>query len=365
VTLPPPGSGFALLNAPALLDAPGEWYFDRGSKSVYLLWPASRPAPAEGETEMVVVDPRQRDAPTHADAALAFWGGDQPPPANFTLRISNLTIVRSTGHAVRIVRAPNVTLSRLRLNQPGRSGIYLTEATGQVLVEQSTILNAADNGLLVTASRDVTIRGNTITDAGQVANQRQFATDFNGVRAGGFERIVVSDNEIAGVGFAGIMLAEPASGDPLADRVKIEITKNRIASFCDLLNDCGAIYINGRQKQGAPLASGPRSDKLIAGNQIKMPRGNLDGSPGMTAGKEKVKSGNYIRMIGAVYLDHQASGYDIADNQIAGQYEPYGWRIFNKGVLNSCSRSVASDCAAKGGFTCYNNALDNCNSAPR
>jgi parallel beta-helix repeat protein len=364
-TLPPTGAGVILVDAPALLDAPGEWYFDRASRTLFLAWDSSRPAPSDDDTALVMAGGSTQNAFMHGEAALAFWGTDPAQGGSYTLRVSQLAVVRSAGHTLRIMRAPNVVAARLRINQPGLSGIVIGDASGQVLVENSTILNTADNGVLVTGSRDVTIRGNTITNAGRIANQRQFGMDFNGIRAAGFARIGIAANTIADTGYAGIMLAEPTADDPLARRVQIEITGNRLSLFCDLLNDCGAIYINGRQKKEPPQDSGSRSAKVITGNQIKSPVGNMDGTPagGGQSGDGKSRNGSYVRMVGAVYLDHQASGYDIHDNQVSGLYEPYGWKIFNKGVLNSCSRSVAASCASKGGYACYNDALDKCNAA--
>ena len=67
-------------------------------------------------------------------------------------------------------------------------------------------------------------------------------------------------------------------------------------------------------------------------------------------------------MVGAIYLDHGASGYNVVDNHVQGHYEPYGWRIFNKGVLNGCSRKDVEACiVSNGGYKCYTRALDRCN----
>lgn len=361
--LPPAGAGIILVDTPALLDAPGEWYFDRAAKTLFLGWDSSKPGPSDDETAIVMTSTNAQAAFTHGEAAVAFWGGDQAQGGNYTLRIGHLAVVRSAGHAVRIMRAPNVVVDKLRVNQPGLSGIAIGDASGQVVVADSTILNTADNGVLVTGSRDVTVRGNSITDAGRVANQRQFGMDFNGIRAAGFSRIQVVDNTVTDTGYASIMLAEPAADDPLARKVQIEVTGNRLSLFCDLLNDCAGIYINGRQKKDPPEETGLRSAKIITGNQFKSPVGNMDGTPAGVGqrGDPKSRNGSYVRMVGAVYLDHQASGYDIHDNQVAGLYEPYGWRIFNKGILNSCSRSTAASCISGGGYTCNTAALDKCN----
>jgi hypothetical protein len=364
-TLPRGGFGYVLVNDLAFLDSPGEWYFDRASRMLYLGWNASASAPSVEATSVSFASDSGGDFFTHGDAAISFLGNGPEKSDKYRLLISDLTVVHSVGHGIRIQRAPSVALTNLRVNQSGRSGIAISDVSGVAEVAVSTVLNAADNGILLSSAKDIVIRGNTITDAGRLVNQKQFGMDFNGVRAGGFSRAVVSDNIISETGYAGVMLAEPDAKDSLDMSVAIDVSNNTVSDFCTLLNDCAAIYINGRQKKEPPSQGTSPSPKRIVGNNISSPIGTLDGLPGPSA-TGKSKSGAFVRMVGAIYLDHLASGYDISGNRVSGVYEPYGWRIFNQGVLNSCTRDVASECVSnRGGYKCYSDALDKCNTPPR
>ncbi len=365
-SLPIPGFGFLLVNSLSFLDSHGEWYFDRGSRILYLAWDAAMAgSPSADSASLVFASAKGGEYFTHADAGLSFWGNAAEKADRYKLSISNLTIVRSAGHAIRTYRAPNVSVTDVRVNQSGQSGIAVGEIGGRAEVLRSTILNSASNGIFVSLSSEVVLHDNKIFDSGQLANQEQFGMDMNGVRAGSFARISIARNEIVGSGYAGVMLSEPAAGDALAYSVGIDVSGNKISAFCKMLNDCGAIYINGRQKTGDVPSAAERSVKRIIGNEIKSPIGNMDGAPGRAEGGEfsNAKNGAFVRMLGAVYLDHRAGGYDIADNRITGDYQPYGWRIFNKGVQNSCSRALIKECSTKGeGYSCYTPHLEACNS---
>ena len=107
----------------------------------------------------------------------------------------------------------------------------------------------------------------------------------------------------------------------------------------------------------------PSNGKRVSGNRISEPIGNLDGLPvrGNDQSRAKGKSGDFKRIVGAVFLDLGASDYDVAGNDIRGRYVPYGWRIFYQGAMNSCSRGSIEDCSARGGPECYTRELDRCN----
>jgi hypothetical protein len=206
------------------------------------------------------------------------------------------------------------------------------------------------------------VRDSGFSAVGQLANQRRLGMDMNGIRASGFESLAIVQNQIAGVGYAGIMLAE--SAETGAPRQQVEVADNRIDGFCQRLNDCGAIYVNGRDKTASPDVG--NGDKRIVGNVIAAPGGEVDGTPGqhLTAPESQRRTGAFTRYVAAVYLDHRASGYDVSGNRISGHYEPNGWRLSNAGLMNACSRAEARRCVAagSGAYRCYTAPLDGCNS---
>jgi hypothetical protein len=363
-TLPPAGYGFVLLNSPAFMDSSGEWYYDKSSRSLYILWDADS-GPLAQQTQLVFSSPADSDKFVHEDAALSFWGNPNGKDDSYTLSISHLAIGHSAGHGVRVFHVPRLSLVDITVEHPHQSGIAVHGVQESVEIIASSVIDAPGNGITVSSAKVVRIESNRLSRTGYIANQDRFDMDFNGIRAGGFQSILVARNEITAAGYAGVVLSEPlATRQDDSDIAMIEVVDNHISDFCRLLNDCGAIYIDGHQNGGSKAKLGPVTTKRISGNDIRIPGGNLDGAPGFYASpnEPKSKNGESVRMVGGVYLDHGASGYDIYHNKVAGKYEPYEWRIFNRGLFNSCNRNKVTECGdTKSAYQCYTKALDGCN----
>jgi hypothetical protein len=364
--LPIAGYGFALFGSAAFLDSPGEWYFDRGNRMLYLAWDptAQHGPPATGRSAITFASPPGYDFHTHEDAGVAIWGNPHQPDGRYTVSISRLTVVHAARDAIRAYWVPNVRVTNVHVSQPGQGGIALYEVSGRAEVAESIVSDVPNNGITASTVGELLIRDNTISACGTIANQKRFGMDLNGIRAAGFASATIVNNVIEGSGYAGVMLAEPSASHPDHSKPDIEIADNRLSRFCALLNDCGAIYVNGKQKLSGSAPFAVVATKRIIRNEVELPLGNLDGVPGRQAVRDPAvdKSGAFVRMVGAVYLDHGASGYDITGNRVAGSYEPYGWRVFNKGSLNTCSRAVADQCLRHGdGYRCYTKSLDECN----
>jgi hypothetical protein len=343
------------MNSLAFLDSAGEWVFDRRTRMLYLAWNAASAAPRADETGIVFA------APTTAEreAGVSFSGAD----GRYGLALSRLIVSGSAGHGVRIERAADVRIADLTVERPGQGGLAIVNVAGSAQVQRVHVRQAPDNGVMFRSVRTVVLRDSFISNSGRVANQRRFGMDMNGVRASGFESVSISNNRFESSGYAGVMLGEPPAGDTVNERLQVEVVDNRIFGFCGALNDCGAIYVNGRGKP-PPSGPAPGSVKRISNNEIALPAGHLDGIPGerFRTAPADGKNGTYVRFVGAIYLDHQASGYEISGNRISGDYEPYGWRVSNAGRMNACSRADAVRCTAEGdGYACYTAQLSRCN----
>jgi hypothetical protein len=367
-SLPSSGYGFILLNSPAFLDSRGEWYFDRANRTLYLMWDKTDP-PAAKETQITYSTPASADKSKHEDAALSVWGNAKSSGDSYQVDISHLTIRHSAAHGLRVLNVPNLRVAHLTVEQPRESGIAVHGVIGRVEIASSTVVDAPGNGITVSSAKIVRIEGNRLSNLGQIANQTQYGMEFNGIRASGFQTAYIARNSVARVGYAGLMLSDPpaASGDA-AQPLAIDIVDNVISDFCRLLNDCGAIYINKRLNASNKETTSPGTIRRISGNEISLPGGNLDGAPGlaMPAVSSNPTSGAYVRMVGAVYLDHSASNFDVHGNKVAGKYEPYGWRVFNKGLFNACNRQEMIACGqTKAAYQCYTQGLDKCNSVSR
>ncbi|MCP5416486.1 MAG: right-handed parallel beta-helix repeat-containing protein [Chromatiaceae bacterium] len=362
-----PGFGVLLLHGVGALDQADEWFYDAGSKRLFVV--ARRGTHPDELAEQLFIalrDPAGKDP--DADAGLSFGPAGKARASGLNLVIRQLEIVAAAGSALRIHRVGRVEIAQNLIRSPAEHGILASEI-GRLEVVDNEISDTGNNGIQVRDSSVLEIRGNRIRNAGHIGNQPQLTMQFNGIRAAGFTRADIRDNRIDGVGYAGIMLAERgAFKDAAAAPPQLVIAGNTITHFCQMLNDCGAIYINGGGKdRKQPMPVIPGIEKRIVNNRIADPEPNLQGLPaGLAIPAEAGKrSGARVRMVGAVYLDHRASGYDIRGNSVQGLYTPYGWNVFNGGIENACSRQSAAQCkAGPKASRCYTQALFECNTVP-
>ncbi|MCB1849776.1 MAG: right-handed parallel beta-helix repeat-containing protein [Gammaproteobacteria bacterium] len=362
-----PGFGALLLHGAGTLDQVDEWFYDAGSKRLFVV--ARRgvhPDELDEQLYIALRNPSGKD-PT-ADAGLSFAPAGKARAPGLNLIIRQLDIVAAAGSAMRIHRVGHVEIAQNLIRSPAEHGIQAIEI-GRLNVVDNEISDTGNNGILVRESSVLEIRGNRIRNAGHIGNQPQLTMQFNGIRAAGFTRADIRDNTIDGVGYAGIMLAERgAFEDAAAAPPQLVIAGNTITHFCQMLNDCGAVYINGGGKDlKKPAPVSPGIEKRIVNNRIADPEPNLQGLPAglATPAEAGKRSGARVRMVGAVYLDHRASGYDIRGNSVQGLYTPYGWNVFNGGIENACSRQSAAQCKAGSKAShCYTQALFECNTVP-
>jgi Right handed beta helix region len=363
--LPRPGYGYLLVNHVALLDGHGEWFHDRAKRVLLLAWDDKKHGALDTQDTLLV-----RDRATSAErlmfqgAGIALWADPKTAAGSaLKVRISGIQVQRTAGDGIRVLNVPHVEVVDVGILQAALHGIVVHGAAESATVRGTRINGTPGNGIQVSASPFVVLEDNRISRAGQIANQERLGMDFNGIRVGGFREVSVLRNEIDTTGFAGIMMSEaiPISDDQ-PQALTVQVRDNTISTFCVHFNDCGAIYINGRRR-GRPDLKVVEGTRVVQGNRIMDPRATLNGLPGNTqAAYSSVANGMTHRMVGAIYLDHGASGYDVVDNRVQGHYEPYGWRIFNKGVLNGCSRKDVEACiTSNGGYKCYTPALDRCN----
>ena len=359
-----PGYGFVLFDSPAVLNAPGEWWFDAGSRQLYLVSDAAGAAALNREVRVSLADDRRDDT-----AALSVSPKGEGMVA-VQVRITGLDVMHGAGNGILVERLSGVELDRVTVTTPADNGISVSRVE-RARIARATVRDTASNGVLALDVADLQLTGSSILGAGRLGLQQQLTMQFNGVRASRFTRIVIEGNQIDGVGYSGILLAERGAFE---DRGKVqpavEIVGNKIANFCRLLNDCGAIHINGGRRGERVTPDDLKAiPKKIEGNQIADPQPLLAGLPvaDQNRGKAADNSGAWRRMVGAVYLDHGSSGYDVRRNTVAGSYTPFGWHVVNGGIENACDRDSARQCrigAVGARASCYVKAVSTCNDAP-
>lgn len=144
-----------------------------------------------------------------------------------------------------------------------------------------SITNFKDNGIIIEGASNVEVSENHISFIHSSGwNKAAILIIQHGPRA------VVKDNLISNVGYAGIAAAASVDGDLR----NIQIKNNQIIDACTSVDDCGAIYVSGRTKYNGGL---------ISNNIIKL-------------------SSSGRSLVSAIYLDDNASFFNVEDNAIKG-----------------------------------------------
>lgn len=358
-----PGFGVMFVHGASALDRPGEWFYAPGARKLFLAVAEGTKAEALAAEVGLALDRGNRGS----TPALTFEAQRRGKAAGLTLVVRHLEISGSAGPGLFVRGLGAVDIRKIAVHDVAEHGV-VADGVDRVSIVDNDIARTGNNGVLVTDVSTLEIRGNRISRAGRIGIQPQLTMQFNGIRAAGFGRADIRENEISDVGYAGIMLAERGSFAAGSGKAQLVIAGNRISRFCQMLNDCGAIYINGGGKgRDKPAPVDASIEKRIVNNSVSDPEPNLQGLPaGEAAGSApRNKTGAWVRMVGAVYLDHGASGYDIRGNTVDGLYTPYGWSVFNGGIENACNREVVTQCkSGPKAYRCYTDQLGQCNQAP-
>lgn len=299
-SLPSADYGFYLRGSTLLLSVAGEWAYDSASKHVYYL-SNSADAPAAHLTELAF---------ENGSAALDSGLNVDVSSSQTDIHISNVNVMTASGDGIRVVAGKSVTITNSTVSGNEESGIKIYSMTGHVKIENSRISSHPVNGIILSKiAGESLVLGNDLLSNGFLSHQTALGYDMNGIRAGTSNlRVVIDNNNIRNSGFAAV---SAAAGNHL-----ITISKNRIYDACLWLNDCGAIYINGKGQS--------RNDShRIVGNQIYRGKGFLPGS-------NKVEPSAK-----AIYLDHAAAGFVVAQNFIEGTDSTNGAIFVHAGNNNN------------------------------
>ncbi|OHX37585.1 hypothetical protein BJL95_13510 [Methylomonas sp. LWB] len=269
------GRRFYLRNLRALLNMPGEWYYDRQAKEVILIPPEKGGINSSPNTAIVSVLPNLLIADHIAN--VSFKG---------------LKFKHSDDTAVIVKNASNVLFDGEEISQTGSKGLEIKNGQ-RVTLANSTIHDTGTQGVVISggdrtllqSSRHL-VRNNHIHHTGQTLLMSRPAIEISGVG------IVVQNN----------LLEFGASNALILNGNEHLIEKNEIHDFCLQAADCGAIY-SGR-------------DWSARGNIIRYNYLHEVIGYGMksvdTANNQAVyQSPNYSM---GVYLDDGASGFDVSGN---------------------------------------------------
>lgn len=248
--VPPPsgygiqdGWGYFVQNHPATLDQPGEWAFDPTTKSIQLYDATGNP------NDQTLTATALEQAVELANAAYV------------TLR--NLRVTQAIRANVAVESGSNLVFSNLDITNAGGDGITIGGSGHTILIENSRIGPANNNGVTVGAYPNVTVRGNTLRHVGVDAGRSQNNDgQGNGLASLAEQTMLIEDNVIDSIGYNGISFTGGTT-----------IRHNLISNFCLTKSDGGGLYTwNGNQAN--------RADSHLLANVIFNGRGAPEGTPG-------------------------------------------------------------------------------------
>jgi parallel beta-helix repeat protein len=267
------GSGFILEGKRWMLDAPGEWYYDVGTKG------------------------------------LLIWTPDGTSPANFS---GMEAAVRDYGLTVKW--AKNVRIERIRVEQQAQDGIRLIE-TPNAVISDVVALHVKEHGISVVTAADVTIKNAWVLDAGRrgiLARETPNIQVLNNIVQdnGGFGRIEDTDSavDVLGVGalIKGNLIERSASvGIHFANRPNVVIEDNTIYQPCLRFTDCGGIY-TWTATAPTPPVTAYVARAMVRNNIIVSSRSNLEGC-----------GYSCKNLATGIYLDDMSSGATLQGNTIS------------------------------------------------
>jgi hypothetical protein len=273
-----PHPRYAIENAPALLDSPGEWYLDQGS-GVLSYWPV------EGETleEAEIIAPRLQ-------SLLVVQGDEAAARPLRNLRFERITFahcawrlpprgyaesqatMHGTRHgepnsaselipaAVMLDAAESCSFEQCRFQHLGGTAVWFRRACKNNRLAKCRISDVAGNGVNI-GEPQVNVPSQQAIAAGRALNpvSQGNAIVFNriercgalyhgavGVWVGMAKATEVSSNEIRDLPYTGVSVGWNWSKIPTVCEGNL-ITSNHIHHVVQLLSDGGGIYTLGRQ----------------------------------------------------------------------------------------------------------------------
>lgn len=265
------GWGYFLMGQQWMLDSPGEWHYDITSKQLFLWMPNSLAPASPVQVSQLA-----------AGVSLA---------STKYITLDNLQI-QKTGIGINAGLSTGIVVQNVRIEDTAGSGIFLAGSIGaQVLAS-----NIARTGRDAIAGVDPTsgiamgmvVSNTVITDSAVLRSGNAIVSlpvpSLAAISAGGAATLTL--NQIAGSAYHGIR----ASG-------KSTISNNVVDGACQILDDCGGIYLFGISTQGT----------TITGNIVSNLPGNLSGRP----------AGSTVQSEG-IYLDDHAHDMTVSGNTVSG-----------------------------------------------
>ncbi len=262
---------FFLNNHLDFLTAPGEWYFDSGTNTLYVWTPNS-------------------DSPANYTVRASIHENNVLMPNRSYITLKDLELKHASLSSIEANNqvgqsSSNITIDNVDVSNPNGHGIWMTRTS------YSKVLNSSINGCV---SMGILITNPNISDTGHILIQDNEITDiaeFKDIGASGsisdlnesvgiFTRVnnaTIKYNRLENIGYIGIY---PRGQNGL-------VQYNYVKNFCQTLNDGGGIYVwrgNNGTDPNPDITSGTIIEYNIVDNSNKIGDDGYNRTPTNSSG---------------------------------------------------------------------------------
>ena len=291
------GSRYFLFNAPSLLDATGEWFYNPSGNTVSFKAPSgfTGGGVTAGSLDHVI---------SVANAS------------NITIGGLTLTDTVSTGTGLSLNNATGVTVTGVTIANTG-VGIHVSGNSTKDQIYGSEIRNTDQSGIrLDPGSGFVTVSGNWIHDVGQLDTTGS-GIWFTGASDDSFTHNLIQNTAAFGIGGGSVVGASDAS-------FRDVISYNQISNANMQNADGGGIMITGQQQS--------LTNDIVSFNDIGH---TLATGTGDQPQLQFLPPADLVSF--GIYLDDYASGVQVTDNVI---HDGIGGILIHSGWNNTVSNNV-------------------------
>lgn len=295
--------GYFLTNKPWMLEQSGGWAYESGQLYVRLA-DDSNPA-----NHLIEISPATGEGITS--------------PNRQYVRIDGLTIKYAGAKGINLTNPIRFTLTNLNVTDSGDTAIavrgYATSAKDSSgnpyeggTIEACTITNSARTGIFTDSHANISILNNRILNTGTVGRPIR---SYGAIWVLTADNDVIQNNQIENSGYIGIRVQRQEGV-----RQNALVKNNIVENSCSVIDDCGAIYIQGHG--GARVPELPTQYSKIVGNLVL----NSIGNPAGRGDKRGSAQG--------IYLDDYTNQVEVLSNTIVNA----DWGIFLHNAFNNTIR---------------------------
>jgi hypothetical protein len=314
-----PGYGYFYKNHIAGLNLPREWVFSPVSKMLYLGLPVSSSGPsgisfgARKGIDIIGNNDLRPFSVTIKDIAIQNTGGDGINIAGINNSTTNTYTNGPINVEIRNVQLKNIGLTGINIFKSKR--ISIINSRIENTFSKAISISGFKKGEVYTKVENITIQNNTLISNGQLETQASAGmSGMSAIVISGVENATISENTISESGVSAISLGKLGQ--------KVVVYKNSINGFSKLLNDAGAIYLNGQENS-------PSVDIRIIQNTVE---GNLAEISGLPAHAKSAAA--------CIYLDWATSNVKVHNNNLTNCYSKMGAIFVQSGSNNKIQHNT-------------------------